>query len=90
MIVGLKKNIVIRLPMIDIPNHAYKRCLFKKQHKNSFLIEKSNKARQPSALAHAHAHTHIYIYNYNEVKSLGHNKYILNFREFILTNFILS
>lgn len=88
MIVGLKKNIVIGLPMIDIPNHAYKRCLFKKQHKNSFLIEKSKRARQPLALARAHTHT--YIYNYDEVKSLGHNKYILNFREFILMNFILS
>ena len=88
MIVGLKKNIVIGLPMIDIPNHAYKRCLFKKQHKNSFLIEKSKRARQPLALARAHTHT--YIYNYDEVKSLGHNKYILNFGEFILTNFILS
>ena len=61
--------------MIDIPNHAYKRCLFKKQHKNSFLIEKSKRARQPLELAH------IDIYNYNEVKSLGHNKYILTFIE---------
>ena len=62
MIVGLKKNIVIGLPMIDIPNHAYKRCLFKKQHKNSFLIEKSKRARQPLALASARTHTHTYIY----------------------------
>ena len=55
---------VTGLPMIDIPNCVYEGCLIGKQHRNSFLVVRSKRAKQPLELV-------------DKVRSLGHNKYIL-------------
>ena len=64
---------VTRLPIIDVPDHACERCLLRKQHRNSFSIEKSRRVKQPSKLVY------INISYPDEVRSLGHNKYIVTF-----------
>ena len=59
--------------MIDIPNHACKGCLLRKQHRNFLPIRRSKKVKQPLELVHTD------ICDSDEVRSLGHNKYILTF-----------
>ena len=57
---------VTRLPIFDILYSACEGCLIGKQHRNSFLVGRSKRAKQPVELMH-------------RVRSLGHNKYILTF-----------
>ena len=38
--------------MIDIPNCASEGCLLGKQHRNSFPVRRSKKAKQPLELVH--------------------------------------
>ena len=64
---------VIGLPMIDILDHACEGSLIGKQHRNSFLIGRSKRAKQPLKLVHTD------ICDLDKVRSLGHNNYILTF-----------
>ena len=57
------------LPMIYVPNYAYERCLLGRQHRNSFPVGRSKRAKQPLELVH------IDICDIGKVKS----KYILTF-----------
>ena len=59
--------------MIDIPNCASEGCFLGKQHRNSFPFGRSKKAKQPLELVHTD------ICDPGQVRSLGHNKYILIF-----------
>ena len=59
--------------MIDIPNCASEGCFLGKQHRNSFPVRRSKKAKQPLELVHTD------ICDPGQVRSLGHNKYILIF-----------
>ena len=69
----VQKNMVARLPMIDIPDCACEGCLIGKQDRNSFPIGRSKRTKQPLELVH------IDICDLSEVRSLGHNRYILTF-----------
>ena len=64
---------VTRLPIIDIRDHACEGCLLGKQHRNSFPVGTSKRAKQPLELVHTD------IFDPSEVRFLGHNKYILTF-----------
>ena len=64
---------VTRLPMIDVPDHAWERYILGKQHRNSFSIERSRRVKQPLKLVY------IDIFDSDEIRSLGHNKYIVTF-----------
>ena len=59
--------------MIDIQDHACEGCLIGKQNRNSFPVGISKRAKQPLDLVHTD------ICDPDEVRSLGHNKYILIF-----------
>ena len=48
----VQKNMVARLPMIDIPDCACEGCLIGKQDRNSFPIGRSRRAKQPLELVH--------------------------------------
>ena len=63
----------IGLPMINILDCACEGCLLRKQHRNSFSVGRSKRAKQPLELVHTD------ICDLGEVRSLGHNKYILTF-----------
>ena len=59
----------VGLPMIYVPNYAYEICLLGRQHRNSFPVGRSKRAKQPLELVH------IDICDIGKVKS----KYILTF-----------
>ena len=69
----VQKNMAIGLPMINILDCACEGCLLGKQHRNSFSVGRSKRAKQPLELVHTD------ICDLGEVRSLGHNKYILTF-----------
>ena len=57
--------------MIDILDPACEECLLGNQHRNSFPIGRSKKAKQPLELVYTD------ICDLGEVRSFGHKKYIL-------------
>ena len=65
----VQKNIAIGLPMIDILDPACEECLLGNQHRNSFPIGRSKKAKQPLELVYTD------ICDLGEVRSFGQKIY---------------
>ncbi|KAL5806123.1 hypothetical protein ACOSQ4_028856 [Xanthoceras sorbifolium] len=68
-----KKEMVIGLPLLENSNHLCEGCIFGKQHRDSFPVGKSCRAKQQLQLVHSD------ICGPMETESHGGNRYFLTF-----------
>ena len=68
-----RRNMVLGLPTINIPNEVCEECVQVKQHKNNFNKDVGNKSKEILKIIYSDVCGHI------QVDSIGGNKYFVTF-----------